>query len=124
MQAIDGFQYNAESALAAFPSVDGGRLTLQWEKREVGVDPCEFAMPPAHHPISLCSYLPSTPRQRHRNGAHAMATHADLNAPIYEHFNLGIFVLGLLAAALMLLNIVVDVLYGVFDPRVRVDGRG
>ncbi|WP_293861497.1 ABC transporter permease [uncultured Alsobacter sp.] len=28
------------------------------------------------------------------------------------------------AAALMLLNIVVDVLYGVFDPRVRVDGRG
>ncbi len=32
-----------------------------------------------------------------------MATHTDLNAPIYEHFNLGIFVLGLLAAALMLL---------------------
>ena len=28
------------------------------------------------------------------------------------------------AAALMLLNILVDVLYGVFDPRVRVDGRG
>lgn len=28
------------------------------------------------------------------------------------------------AAALMLLNLVVDVLYGVFDPRVRVDGRG
>jgi len=27
------------------------------------------------------------------------------------------------AAALMLLNLVVDVLYGVFDPRVRVDGR-
>jgi hypothetical protein len=32
-----------------------------------------------------------------------MATPIDLNAPIYEHFNLGIFVLGLLAAALMLL---------------------
>ncbi|MFS2010479.1 hypothetical protein ACCD06_11450 [Azospirillum sp. CT11-132] len=32
-----------------------------------------------------------------------MATHTDLNAPIYEHFNPGIFLLGLLAAALMLL---------------------
>jgi peptide/nickel transport system permease protein len=28
------------------------------------------------------------------------------------------------AAGLMLLNLVVDILYGVFDPRVRVDGRG
>ncbi|MHB2167618.1 ABC transporter permease [Alsobacter sp. R-9] len=28
------------------------------------------------------------------------------------------------ATALMLLNLVVDLLYGVFDPRVRVDGRG
>ena len=41
------------------------------------------------------------PPRRRRNGAHAMATHTDLNAPIYEHFNLGIFVLGLLAAALL-----------------------
>ncbi|CAO3444573.1 hypothetical protein [Azospirillum largimobile] len=32
-----------------------------------------------------------------------MATHTDLNAPVYEQFNLGIFLLGLLAAALMLL---------------------
>ncbi|CBS86750.1 hypothetical protein [Azospirillum lipoferum] len=32
-----------------------------------------------------------------------MATHTDLNAPVYEKFNLGIFLLGLLAAALMLL---------------------
>ncbi|MFP5515875.1 MAG: hypothetical protein ACLGJC_22685 [Alphaproteobacteria bacterium] len=32
-----------------------------------------------------------------------MATHTDLNAPVYEHFNPGIFSLGLLAAALMLL---------------------
>ncbi len=32
-----------------------------------------------------------------------MATHTDLNAPVYEQFNLGIFLLGLLAAAAMLL---------------------
>lgn len=32
-----------------------------------------------------------------------MAIHTDLNTPIYEHLNLGIFLLGLLAAALMLL---------------------
>ena len=32
-----------------------------------------------------------------------MATHTDLNAPVYEQFNLGIFLLGLVGAAVMLL---------------------
>ncbi|KAA0581289.1 hypothetical protein FZ983_10150 [Azospirillum sp. B21] len=32
-----------------------------------------------------------------------MATHTDLNTPIYEQFNPGIFAIGLLAAAVMLL---------------------
>lgn len=32
-----------------------------------------------------------------------MTTHADPTAPVYERFNLGIFLLGLLAAAVMLL---------------------
>ncbi|WP_042442875.1 hypothetical protein [Azospirillum sp. B510] len=40
-----------------------------------------------------------------------MTTHNDPNAPIHEHFNLGIFLLGLLAAALMLLILPIGFLF-------------
>lgn len=40
-----------------------------------------------------------------------MATHTDLNAPIYERFNLGIFLLGLLGAAVLLLILPIGFLF-------------
>ncbi|WP_042695479.1 hypothetical protein [Azospirillum sp. B506] len=40
-----------------------------------------------------------------------MASHTDLNAPIYEHVNPGIFVLGVLAAAVLLLILPIGFLF-------------